>query len=83
MYLRQVVIEIHISGTKVATQQRSMRSENSCNGKLPLSAKHQAQASQPLMEMGHNVWRVLRLSRVLQYQENTTLIASKWELTCR
>lgn len=84
MYLCQVVVEVHISGTQVATQQCSMGGENSCNRKLSLSAQHQAQTCQPLMELGYNVWRILRLSRILQYQETqlewhaSVQLSSRW-----
>lgn len=43
-----------------------MSGENGGDGQLSLSAQDEAQAGQPLVEMGHNVGRLVALSRVLQ-----------------
>ena len=66
-YVCKLVIEVHISSAQVSSQQCGVSGEDGCNGNLPMSTQHQAQAGQPLMEMGHDVWRILTLGRVLQY----------------
>lgn len=66
-YLCQVVIEVHISSTQVSPQQRSVSGEDGCNRQLSVSTQHQAEASQPLVKMGNNMWRVLRLGCKLQH----------------
>lgn len=66
MYLRKLVIEVHISSTQISSQQSGVGGEDGGNGQLPLSGQNQAQASQPLMEMSHNVWGVLALCCILQ-----------------
>lgn len=65
MYLRKLVVEVHISSTQIASQQCGMGGEDGGNRQLPLSAQNQTQARQPLMEMSHNV-RLLALCGVLQ-----------------
>lgn len=68
MYLRKLVIEVHISSTQISSQQSGVGGEDGGNRQLPLSRQNQAQASQPLMEMSHNVWGVLALCCILQQQ---------------
>lgn len=65
-HLCKFVIKIYISSTQVASQQCGMSGEDGCDGQLSMPTQHQAQAGQPLMEMGHNVWRLLALGCVLR-----------------
>lgn len=67
-YICKLVIEVHISSTQVSSQQSGMSGEDGCDGQLSVSTQHQAQAGQPLVEMGHDVWRLLTLGCVLRYE---------------
>lgn len=67
-YLWKLVIEVHISSTQVSSQQCGVSGEDGRDGQLSVSTQHQAQAGQPLVELGHDVWRLLTLGRVLRYE---------------
>lgn len=65
-YIYEVVIEVHISSTQVSSQQRSVSGEDSRDGQLSVSTQHQAEAGQPLVEVGNDVWRLLALGCILR-----------------
>ena len=72
-HIGEVVVEVHAAGTQVASQQGGVGGEDGCHGQLSLSTQRQAQACQPLMEMGQDMGRLLTLRCILE-EDNVGLI---------
>lgn len=73
-HICELVVEVHIACTQVSPQQCGVSGEDGGDGHLPVSAQHQAQAGQPLMEMCHDVWRLVALGCKLQFEGKTMII---------